>query len=187
VGQSADQIRREIDQSRDDAAAKIDQLQAQVQDTAQGVKDTAQETVDKVVDDVKATVDDTVAAVKQNLDLRQQIEQRPLVALGVAFVGGFLLGGVTGNDHHDHRSSGGYGYAPSRKSNGIVNQGLRSAVQKTGLEDTIANAAAALIGSVTDQAKSTIDQRFPGFADKMQSVQSSSGSFTEKAREATSM
>ena len=62
--------------------------------------------------------------------------------------------------------------------------GIRTAVQKTGIEDTISNAAAALLGSVTDQLKNTLDQNFPGFADKMTNAQSSSGGFAEKSREA---
>jgi len=59
-------------------------------------------------------------------------------------------------------------------------------VQKTGIEDTISNAAAALLGSVTDQLKNTLDQNFPGFADKMSTAQDSSGDFAEKSREAQS-
>jgi hypothetical protein len=52
------------------------------------------------------------------------------------------------------------------------------------LEDTISDAAAALIGSVTDQLKSTLNQNFPGFADKMNTAQSSDEDFTTKAKEA---
>lgn len=204
MGQSADQIRREIDQSRNDAAGKIDQLQSQVQGTAQEVRDSVQGTTEKVVEDLKGTVDETVESVRQNLDLRHQIEQRPLVSLGIALVGGFLVGGMTGNggqQHHgQHQSypnyqypeagqSGTYSgqggsYSGSSRQSSSVSQGLRSAVQKTGLEDTISDAAAALIGSVTDQFKSTLNQNFPGFADKMNSAQSSNEDFTTKAKEA---
>lgn len=196
MGQSADQIRREIDQSRDSAAYKIDQLQSQVQGTAQEVKESVQGTADKVVEDLKSSVDDTVQSVRQNLDLRHQIEQRPLVSLGIALVGGFLIGGMTSNDDHSAPQHGnGYGSSQTdsghlgnqRSSGGqpsAVKQGIRSAVQKTGLEDTISNAAAALIGSVTDQVKSTLDQNFPGFAERMNTAQSSSGDFSTKTKEA---
>jgi len=201
MGQSADQIRREIDQSRVAAGEKIDVLQGQVQGTAQEVKDSVQGTTEKVVEDLKGTVDETVESVRQSLDLRHQIEQRPLLSLGIALVGGFLVGGMTGNggqqQHGQYPSyqypeagqSGSYSgqngnYSGSSKGPSAVSQGIRSAVQKTGLEDTISDAAAALIGSVTDQFKSTLNQNFPGFADKMNNAQSSNKDFTTKAKEA---
>jgi len=201
MGQSADQIRREIDQSREDAASKIDQLQSQVQGTVQEVRDSVQGTTEKVVEDLKGTVDETVQSVRQNLDLRHQIEQRPLLSLGVALVGGFLVGGMTGNGDQQHAGqhqsyqypeagqSGSYSgqngsYSGSSRGSSTLSQGIRSAVQKTGLEDTISDAAAALIGSVTDQLKSTLNQNFPGFADKMNTAQSSNEDFTTKAKEA---
>jgi len=193
MGQSADQIRREIDQSRDDAAGKIDQLQSQVQGTAQELKSSVQGTTDKVVEDLKGTVQESVESVRQSLDLRHQIEQRPLLSVGIALVGGFLVGGMTGNGGQHQTGyqqpaagqSGSYaGYPGSSKSSGALSQGIRSAVQKTGLEDTISDAAAALIGSVTDQFKTTLDRNFPGFADKMNTAQSSNQDFTSKAKEA---
>jgi hypothetical protein len=195
MGQSADQIRREIDQSRGDAAAKIDQLQSQVQGTAQEVRDSVQGTTDKVVDDLKGTVDETVESVKQSLDLRHQIEQRPLLSLGLALVGGFVVGGMTGGggggqQQSQHRSyqypdSGSTtGYAPTHREPGPMSQGIRSAVKQTGLEDTLSAAAAALIGSVTDQLKTTLNQNLPGFADKMETAQSSSADFGTKAKAA---
>lgn len=202
MGQSTDQIRREIDQSRMDAADKIDQLQTQVQDTAQDVRDNVQGTAEDVIDQVKDTVDETVESVKQNLDLRQHIEQRPLLSLGVALVGGFVLGGLTSgsNDHGGHGYQSGQPYraeggaypgsaysshsSGSSASSGAVAQGLRTAVQKTGLEETISSAAAALIGSLTDQMKTSLDDHFPGFTSKMETAQESSGDFAKKTREA---
>lgn len=202
MGQSTDQIRREIDQSRNDAATKIDQLQSQVQNTAQDLRTNVQGATEDVIGQVKDTVDETIESVKQNLDFREQIEQRPLLSLGVALVGGFLLGGRTGgNGQQSHQyhpapypqgdySSGGaqqVGYRSSSSAqSGALAQGLRSAVQKTGLEDTISDAAAALLGSLTDQLKSTVDKSFPGFADKMSTAQESSGTFASKAKDAQS-
>lgn len=197
MGQSTDQIRQEIDQNRDNAAQKIDQLQSQVQGTADQMRSNVQDTAEQMIDQVKGTVDDTVASVKENFDLKKQVEERPLVSLGVALVGGFLLGGLTGGGgghqggqyQGSGRHEGGYQYGEPRQyashqQSGALANGLRSAVQKTGLEDTISNAAAALLGTVTDQLKSTLDQNFPGFADKMGTAQKSSGDFSEKAREA---
>lgn len=186
MGQSSDQIRDEIDQKRADAADKIDQLQnqvqgtademrAQVQDTADQVKDTAQQ----VVEGAKASVDETVESLK-NLDVRQQIEERPLVALGAALLGGFLLGGMSGggaNGYQSHSSG-------SSASSGFVGSQLKRALERSGLEETIASTGAALMGTVTDQLTSVLDRNFPGMADKMQSAQHEPGSFADKAKAA---
>jgi hypothetical protein len=137
--------------------------------------------------------------MKQSFDIKKQVEERPLMSLGVALVGGFLLGGMTGGGGGGNQQQGGYQYGgyqggqheggyqygqPRQQSGGAMSNGIRSAVQKTGIEDTISNAAAALLGSVTDQLKGTLDQNFPGFADKMNTAQHSSGNFSEKAKEA---
>lgn len=182
MGQSPDQIRQEIDQKRTDAADKIDQLQDQVQSIPDQVRQQAQDTVEQVRDQVKGTVDDTVQSVKENLDLRQQVEQRPLVALGAAFVGGFVLGSMGGGEGGS-APQGQQGYAGrSENSPSALSNGLRSAVQRSGLDETIANAAAALIGSVTDQLKGTLDRNFPGFATKMTKAQRTEGDLADKTR-----
>ncbi len=195
MGQSTDQIRREIEESRASAATKIDELQSQVEGTAQGVKDTVTGTTEEVINQVKGSVDETVQSVRENLDVRQRIEQRPLLSLGVALVGGFVLGSITGKDDRGHssyhtysyqqpESNPGSGYRSHNQQGGSLANGIRSAVQSTGLEDTISSAAAAMIGSLTEQVKTRIDQNYPGFADRMKTAQSSSGGFAEKAREA---
>jgi len=156
-----------------------DEMRAQVQDTADQVKDTAQQ----VVDGAKASVDETVESIK-NIDFRQQIEERPLVALGAALLGGFLLGGMSGGN------GGGNGYqahgSGSSASSGFVGSQLKSALERSGLEETIASTGAALMGTVTDQLKSVLDRNFPGMADKMQSAQHAPGSFADKAKAAQS-
>ncbi len=214
MGESTDQIRQEIDRSRQDAAAKIDQLQNQVEGTAEGlrtnVQDTAeglvtgvqetaeslatgvQETAEQVREQVSGVIEDTIQSVKENVDLKQMIEERPLVALGVALVGGFVLGGVTGNDgggQHHYQESSQAGYSGARSSGGSsspMGSGIRTAIQKTGIEDTLSSAVAALVGSMSDQIKDTLDRNLPGFADKMQSAQQTPGSFADKARETQS-
>jgi ElaB/YqjD/DUF883 family membrane-anchored ribosome-binding protein len=192
MDQSTDQIRREIDLNRQGAAEKIDQIQAQVQDTADQLRSNVQGGVEDTIDSVKGAVDETMQGVKQgieNFDVRQTIEERPLVALGAALISGFVLGGMMGGD--DHRRAGGTSYAtdPGRVSHarnggsGSLGQTMRTAMQKTGLDETVSNAAAALIGSVTDQVKDTIDRNFPGFADKMQTARQAPGGLAGKTRE----
>jgi hypothetical protein len=63
-----------------------------------------------------------------------------------------------------------------------VVSGVRSAAQKSGLEDTIENAAAALMGSVTEQFKRSLDRTFPGFSEKLDTAEHQKGSFAQKAR-----
>ena len=46
----------------------------------------------------------------------------------------------------------------------------------------MSNAAAAMMGSVTEQIKGMLDQSFPGFSDKLDTAQNKQGSFTDKAR-----
>ncbi len=167
MGQSADQLRQEIEQKRSDAAQKIDDLEARVQDTAVQARE-----------HVKGAVEDTIQTAKESFDLRQQVEERPLVALGTAFVGGLLLGGITGGGGGSQQASYGQGGGQGEGIGGT----LRNAAQRSGLEDAIANATAALLGSVTEQVKSTLDQHFPGFAEKMNTAQQTPGGLTDKAR-----
>jgi hypothetical protein len=95
---------------------------------------------------------------------------------------GALLGG---EDHPRHQQSGSYSGANSSGGgadvSGMVN-GIRSAAKKSGLEDTVSNAAAALMGSVTEQLKGMLDQSFPGFSEKLDTAQHRQGSFTDKAK-----
>jgi ElaB/YqjD/DUF883 family membrane-anchored ribosome-binding protein len=190
MGQSSDQIRQEIDRTRTSAADKIDQLQGQVQGTADQMRTQVQDTAEQVVDQVKGTVDHTIETVKQNMDLKQQIEERPLLALGAALVGGFLLGGMTGGGGGHQQASGQREYASgtpvgASAAGGGAISGIRGAIQRSGLEDTISNAAAAFLGNLTDQLKGALDQNFPGFAGKMDTAKESSGSFADKARATT--
>jgi ElaB/YqjD/DUF883 family membrane-anchored ribosome-binding protein len=180
MGESADQIRQELDQKRADASRKIEQLEDQVTHTAEEVKQNVQETV----------------------DLRHQIEQRPLIALGTAFVGGFLLGGILGGDD-DKKRQGYYGYGNASsyqyqgndqgsrqqhqgESGGSISGGLKKAAKDSGLESTITNAAAAAMATASDRLKSTIDQSFPGFASKYDTAQETEGGFSEKGEAARS-
>ena len=159
MGQTADQLRQEIDQKRDDAAQKIDELQSQVQGAAQKVTDTAMQ-------------------VKDSFDIRRQIEERPLLALGAALVGGFLLGGMGGGGGQGQRSSGGNvqrDWESGGASSGAMS-GIRRAAQSSGLEDTLSHAASALMGSIADRLRDTLDQSFPGFADKLQEATQRGGS-----------
>lgn len=200
MGKSSDQLREEIDAERADAGAKIndlqDQIQHQVEDTRQQVMDTASD----VRDEAQAVVTDAVDSVKQaveGFDIEGFVQQRPMVSVGVAMLGGFLIGSILGSDDDNHHSShqswdsgrgsvsGGTGNVSSGGSSaGGIGSSLRSAAKKSGLEDTISNAGAALVGTATEQLKDMVDKNFPGFSNKLSDAQQQSGSFAEKANTA---
>lgn len=103
MGQTADQLRQEIANKRDDAAAKIDRIEAKVQDLPNVAKDTVKETVDQSLNQARASVEEKVGQVKQQVNVQGQIEERPLAVLGAAFAGGFLLAKMFGGAKSDQR------------------------------------------------------------------------------------
>ncbi len=190
MGKSSDEIRQGIDQQRADAGQKINQLERQVQEQAEQTRDQVMHTAEQVRDEAQEFVHDTVETVRESFNIQEQVQERPLVAAGAALIGGFLLGSMMGDSGQGNRSgyysSGsdttGGGHSVGGQSGGGLSSGLRSAAQKSGLEDTISNAAAALMGSLTEQLKNTFDSQLPGYAEKMETAQQSSGSFSDKAK-----
>jgi len=152
MGQTADQLRQEVDQKREDAADKIDQLQAKVEGAAQQAEE---------------TVEDAKQQVKDAFDLRKQIEEKPLLALGAALAGGFVLGGILGGDEHDDRryprydqQHGGQSYQ-QQSSPGIMDN-VRKAAKSTGLEDTLNTMVASFMGSIGERVRAIGEESFPG-------------------------
>lgn len=201
MGQSSDELRQEIDQRRHDAERKIndlqgqiqgtaDDLRSQVQGTASDLKSSAQETVEELRTQVQGTVEDTLQTVKENVDIEHFVQERPLVSLGAALIGGFVLGGMLGGDDDDggHRSSSdSYQHSGERQSRGggsssNLKHQLRSALKSSGLEETFNNATAAMMGSLTEQLKQTVDRNMPGFASKMDTAKQTEGSVMDKSR-----
>jgi len=195
MGKSSDEIRQEIDQQRADAGQKINDLEHQIQSQAEHAREQVMDTAGQVRGEAQALVNDTVETLRENVNLQQQVQERPLVAAGAALIGGFLLGSMMdgGGSHRqpsysssgsDTTSSGQpYGGGQAHAGGGnAFSSGIRTAAQKSGLEDTISNAAAALMGSLTEQLKTALDQRFPGYADKLQTAEHQSGSFSDKAK-----
>jgi ElaB/YqjD/DUF883 family membrane-anchored ribosome-binding protein len=183
MGESADQIRNEIDMNRRSAEDKINQIQTQVENTTQQLRTGVQDSAQEVREQIKGTIDETVETVKQGVDVRRQVDERPLMAVGAALIGGFVLGGLmggNGSNQGQHSTSASH----SGSSGSSMGQGIRSAMQKSGLDETVTNAASALIASVTDQLRDTLDRNFPGFADKMQTAQHTSGDLANKTRQA---
>lgn len=188
MGQSADQLRDEIAAKRSDAAQKIDAIQAQVEGTVQQVQDSVEGTVQQVQD----TVQDTVEQVKENLDIRHQIEERPLLALGAALIAGFALGSITGGGNEQQQQSQtatwtnqgqGQSQPPAQQGGGITGT-IEHLAKESGLESTISDMASAFMATMTDRMKRSLDQSFPGFASKFQQAQRSGGDFAAKTNAA---
>lgn len=192
MGQSSDELRQEIDQRRHNAEQKINDLQQTVQGTAEELKGQAQETVSEMSEQVQGAVESAMHTVGENVDIETFIKERPLVSLGAALIGGFVLGGLIDSDDSGHGSARAESYSGERgslSSGGSSDGGsslgstLRGAIRKSGFEDTFNNAAAAMLGSFTEQLKDTMDRNMPGFADKMDSAKQQPGSVADKTRE----
>ena len=127
MGETPDQLRQEVDRKREDAGQKVDaleqrmtetvqrvrdgvaetteQVRATVQDSVEGVQQAVGQTAQQVTEQVKATTQQVTEQVKENFNWRRQIEERPLVMLGAAFLGGFVVGSVTGGGDDGHGGS----------------------------------------------------------------------------------
>lgn len=176
MGQTADELRQEIDAKRNDASQKIGQIEEKVTGAADQVKEKVADTADHVKEQVMNT-----------FDWRQQVQERPLVALGAAFLGGVVLAGVVG-DGNGKDQRGGYQQGNSnfnirrhseQGSGAGSGQGLtasiRNAAKTSGLEETMSGMVGAFMMNLTDRVKTMADQTFPGMADKLQGS-STSGS-----------
>jgi ElaB/YqjD/DUF883 family membrane-anchored ribosome-binding protein len=186
MGEGTDQLRQEIDQKRDDAAQKIDQIEQQVMQTAQQmeqkvtntaqqieskVMDTRQQIEDKVMDtkqQIEDKVTDTVQQVREKFDWRGQVEERPLVAVGVAMLGGAILGGVL-KDGDDHAREASHQMGISSQKRSGVGNAIRNAAKDSGLEDTIQKFAHAAFSNLGNQVRDVTERSFPGIAEIMKS------------------
>lgn len=186
MGKSSDELRQEIDQSRRDATSKIDDLQDQVQGTAEDLRSQATGAAEDMRDQLNSTVNDTIESVKENVNLDEMVQQRPLVSVGAALIGGFVLGGMLGGGgggHSRHAQGGSGADFGGGQPGGGLGDTVRDAFRKSGLEDTFSSATAALIGSVTDQVKNTVDRNVPGFADRMDTAKHTDGNVMDKTRQ----
>lgn len=170
MGEAADQLRQEIDAKRQDATDKIEQLEQKVTGAA---------------DHVQHQVEHVREQVKETFDWRKQVEERPLVALGVAFVGGAVLGGVMGGDdghrgsdapryssntvQYAQRGSSGDGAATAGVGLGLM-ASLRGAAKSAGLDETINNLTTSFMTTLTERIREVADQAVPGMGEKLENA-----------------
>jgi len=144
MGKSASEIDQELEQTRSDAAEKIEKIEQQVTQSAE--------------------------SVKQSLDWRYQVQQRPLMALGTAFLGGLMFGEVTNSDQHEsarnrYNGDSSSSYEPRGNSDqGGVSGAVRHVARASGADDAISSAAAAMMSTAGQRIKDVIENvsRIPG-------------------------
>jgi ElaB/YqjD/DUF883 family membrane-anchored ribosome-binding protein len=117
MAESTEVIQHEIEETRTDLAEKLAELGDKITGTVEAVEQTVssvsekaaetveavKETVEDTVEAVRGTVSGTVEAVRSAFDLGKQVEEHPWLIFGgsvaVGFLGGTLLGNLTGRSH----------------------------------------------------------------------------------------
>ena len=146
MDQRPDNIRQDVDSIRDSMTDKMMQLE----------------------DRIKGTVEDTTTAVKQTLDVKYQVGQRPWSALGVAMLAGYALGtmgdsGPRYDQHRDYRREGERPTSPTSATSqepGIVDQLMSQ------FSGEIELVKAAAMASVVDMVRGVIRQNLPGLSEE---------------------
>ncbi len=165
MGKSTSEISQELEQTRSDAAEKIGKIEEQVTQSAE--------------------------AVKESLDWRHQVENRPMLAVGAAFLGGMLLGGMTGGGSDDRPRT--YSYIESEKQGGSmsanpqggIGSALRNAARTSGADEAFSSAAAAVLTTATQRFKDTIEETYPGFLERYENSKSANGGVAERIKAAS--
>jgi ElaB/YqjD/DUF883 family membrane-anchored ribosome-binding protein len=155
MGETADQLRRQVDQKRDDASQKIDQIEQKVMGKAQQIEE---------------KVTDTADQVKTQMNWRYQVEEHPLVSVGAAMVGGMVLGRMMGKDDGHHRSSSDTHVTQHDTNRGGITYSIKKAARTSGLDDSVQNFASAAMGMVGERMRDMTERTFPGMLDKVQSA-----------------
>ena len=88
MDQTTNELRQDIDATRDAMTDKLAQIENRVKGT---------------VDDFKGSVTDTVDQVKQAFDVHQQVQERPWTMLGASVLAGYVLGSLGGDSESSQR------------------------------------------------------------------------------------
>jgi hypothetical protein len=140
MGQTADQLRDQVDEAREAATQKIEDIEEKVSSAAE--------------------------QVKQQFDWRHQVDNHPLAAIGAAFIGGMALGGMTGGDGHDHEESHSSGVryqsVQHDRQHGGVGDAIRNAAKSSGFDDAMHHVADVALGSLGERIRAFADQTLAG-------------------------
>jgi hypothetical protein len=134
--------------------------------------------------------------VRSTFDLSHQIEERPLLSVGLAMLGGFIIGRMGGGGPAEaerppatysqgHFTSGmgvytgpawsgqSHQFQPEASGPGFVDhvkagvqESFRRGTQGGSLESVVTNISAALTALLVDKAKEMLDDNLPGFASR---------------------
>jgi ElaB/YqjD/DUF883 family membrane-anchored ribosome-binding protein len=149
MGTTADDIRQQVDANRSSAEDKINKIEQQVTDQAQMLQDKVSDSAQMLQDKVS----DTAQQVKEKIDWRRQVNDRPLAAVGVAMVGGMLLGKLTDKDndrHYQYQSA-----QPGHVSHGPsgFQTAIRNAAEKSGLSGSFESAMSNIFSSISSRVE----------------------------------
>lgn len=153
MGPTASQIREELDHHREDAASRLTEIENRVQN----VTSEARSEVDETKEQIRSQVEDAKEQVKQTFDVKYQLQQNPLIAVGGGLLLGFLVGGGLsgggggGGHHSGQRSSSSVG--------GHLQASLMQSGKSSGLSDTLSSAGSALLAEVTKSVKGAVGQK----------------------------
>jgi hypothetical protein len=120
-------------------------------------------------------VDRIEEQVKSSFDVKRKIDENPLLAVGLAVAGGFLLGAMVGGKQRRASGAGASWSGPAAGPGiaGAVRAGLTESLRRgagTSVDDALTTITAALTAVLTDQAKELLDRNLPGFADRYEQV-----------------
>ncbi|HEV2527046.1 MAG TPA: hypothetical protein VGT61_01130 [Thermomicrobiales bacterium] len=152
MGESASQIRQELDQYRDSAAERL----AEIEDRVGNVTDEARHVVEDVQTQVQTQVKETTEQIRQTFDIKHQMSENPLVAVGAGLLAGFILGGGLSGGGGSRSYQGGY-----RSQSGIgahLNRTVRESARSSGLNDTLSAAGSALSKQLMGSVRANVDQ-----------------------------
>jgi hypothetical protein len=173
MGTTADDLREQVDANRSSAEDKINKIEQQVTEQAQAI----QEKVSGAGEMIQEKVTDTAQQVKEQFNWRKQVDDRPLVAVGAAMIGGMLLGKMMGGDggnSHRHAPDAPHSGAGMMAGGGMIAGALQNAFQKSGLSDQLETTMHDLFSTVTSRMKD-MTKDLPGVSSSGGS-QSGSGS-----------
>lgn len=114
-----DMIRQQMEETKSQLSDKLESLEQQVSETVQSTGTAVNATVEAVhdtVESVTGAVQEAVQFITHALDIRRQVERNPFIAIGGAFVLGYLaVGFLKGRTKppNDRATTGSVPYPPS--------------------------------------------------------------------------
>lgn len=152
MGPTASQIRQELDQHRDDASGRLAELENRVG----SMTDQARSQVEEATDEIRTQVEDTKQQIQQTFDVKYQLRENPLIAVGGGLLLGFLLGGgLSGGGGGAYQGQSGQGSSAVTRH---LRESMMQSARSSGLSDTVSAAGSALLSEVTKTVKGAVGQ-----------------------------